>query len=136
MGVPDFVILNDGWNADPNVPHERVEIDGASVRLTFAADTFRLQRQNRSRHSLLFENVSRWVMHDLNDEGWYLDQCRYGRSAPDWGLFYEIVGEDKDALGAFEWNVIQPGTPVQRHFLFYLRDSTFECFADDWTLEA
>ena len=34
-----------------------------------------------------------------------------------------------------DWHIVGDARPLARHFLFYLRDETFECEADDWVLE-
>jgi hypothetical protein len=67
-----------------------------------------------------------------NDEGWCLGQCRYGAIAPAWGKFSEIVGPDALAHAPIDWQSTNHVNAGKRHFLFYLRDRTFECFADAW----
>jgi hypothetical protein len=48
------------------------------------------------------------------------------------GEFYEIVGPDALAHAPIDWQSTNHVNAGKRHFLFYLRDGTFECFADAW----
>ncbi len=41
--IPTFTRLNDGWNAEPNVPAPVVQIDGSTMYVGFLAD-FRTPR--------------------------------------------------------------------------------------------
>ena len=61
-------------------------------------------------------------------------QCRFGATPREWGDFYEVRG---DLLVASEddWQILNEPVADSRHFLFYLRDDTFECDADDWSFE-
>jgi hypothetical protein len=83
--------------------------------------------------SLTFIECSEWGLGSTNDEGWHLGQCRYSRIAPEWGEFYEIVGTDPLAHEPNDWKSTGQADVGKRHFLFYLRDETFECFANEWT---
>jgi hypothetical protein len=85
---------------------------------------------------LIFEGCWRYRLGRTNDEGWYLGQCRFSRLAPEWGEFYEVSGDLLDA-SVKDWvRLSAPPSDPTRHFLFYLRDSTFECDAVAYRLEA
>lgn len=130
---PVFTQLNSGWNANPNVPQERLEILGQDVVLSFDLNWYRFSGFRMGERGLLrFENVSRFLLSEVNDDGWYRGQCRYSRLAPKWGEFYEISGTDPLRDQPAGWEIVGNGGPRSRHFLFYLRDSTFECLAEDW----
>jgi hypothetical protein len=133
--VREFRQLNIGWNADPNVPDSRVTSDNSDVMLRFTLNSFVFDRfRFGERGTLRFTDCSRYRLGGTNDEGWYLGQCRYSKIAPQWGEFYEIVGDDPLRYESTEW-VTATGSGRDRHFLFYLRDGTFECIADDWAIE-
>lgn len=86
------------------------------------------------RGTLRFTGCSSYRLDGTNDEGWYRGQCRYTMIAPEWGEFYELVGDDPLRDQPTDW--IAVGSSQQsRHFLFYFRDDTFECIADDWMIE-
>jgi hypothetical protein len=83
--------------------------------------------------ALLFRNCSRYRLGSSNDEGWYRGQCRFSGVAPSWGEFYEVTGDLRLDAIPDDWINLRPQSPLARHFLFYLRDETFECTADDWS---
>ncbi|MBU3972721.1 MAG: hypothetical protein KKE42_02845, partial [Alphaproteobacteria bacterium] len=84
---------------------------------------------------LTFAGCTRWRLGLTNDHGWFGGQCRYSGIAPAWGEFYEIVDDDPVRDAPDDWRVEGSDKPSGRHFLFYLRDETFECMADDWRFE-
>ena len=130
-----FEQLNVGWNADPNVPEPRVTLENGDVLLSFALNSFIFDRfKLGERGTLRFTGCSRYLLGGTNDEGWYRGQCRYSKIAPQWGEFYEVVGDDPLRDQSTEWES-NAGSGRDRHFLFYFRDDTFECIADDWTIE-
>lgn len=130
-----FKRLNDDWNAEPNAPNEEVVVSGTSVRLTFFLNPWAYKADEEEKGCLTFEHCSMWRLGSINDEGWYRGQCRYSKIAPAWGEFYELLGNDDQRLQPDDWHKIMPLTPKCRHFLFYLRDSTFECFAAAWQFD-
>lgn len=131
-----FRQLNDGWNAAPNAPDPTVQIEGHDVVLTFIANSYQFPRfAVDQRLRLRFTGARRFSLGGTNDEGWYLGQCRFSNDAPEWGEFYEVSGDLKLEQGPIDWHIVHDRPRPGRHFLFYLRDETFECEADDWVLE-
>ena len=131
-----FRQLNEGWNADPNDPEATVHVDGRDVVLTFRPNPLQFPRFAKDqRIRLRLTNSRRYRLGSTNDEGWYRGQCRFSGEAPAWGEFYEVSGDLKLEQGPRDWHVVEAVRPPGRHFLFYLRDETFECEADGWTLE-
>lgn len=130
-----FRRLNDGWNAEPNAPNPIVSVEASTVQLQFVLNSYAYSGNIDELARLRFVDCSAWRLGSTNDEGWYLGQCRYSRLAPSWGEFYELIGEDPLRDLPTDWYQPNPmGTGI-RHFLFYLRDETFECFASDWVFE-
>ncbi len=135
MPSPTFLHLNENWNADPNAPNQKVTISGSTVRLTFFLNSWAYEAEEGEKGCITLERCSLWRLGMTNDEGWYAGQCRYSKVAPDWGEFYELLGEDEHRLQPVDWQKLSPLKPEHRHFLFYLRDDTFECFAAEWRFE-
>ena len=132
----NFVQLNADWNADPNAPGPRVAIEGDAVILEFLANPFQFPGFNQGQLlRLRFRGATRYRLGETNDEGWYRGQCRFSGLAPAWGGLYEVSGDLKlDRVT--DWIDVPDSQPSeQRHFLFYLRDETFECSANSWQLE-
>jgi hypothetical protein len=133
-GPTQFLKLNIGWNAEPNAPAPNVRIRGVDVILAFALN-HRVYRQFSEGQigQLVFANASRYRLGATNDEGWYRGQCRFTDAAPSWGEFYEVMGDLRLAQCPDDWRQVTDASSTSpRHFLFYLRDETFECDANDW----
>jgi len=130
-----FVKLNDGWNAQPNAPEPQVLFSEDALLLTFDLNAFQYPTfKEGQRATLRFTNCSRFRLGAPNDEGWYAEYYGDNTRAP-WGDFYEL---SDPSIGNFDsdWRVgPAPSAPQpQRHFLFHLRDDTFECHAADWSI--
>jgi hypothetical protein len=136
--VTHFVRLNHGWNAHPNAPFPETRVAGDSVTLDFFANPFRFPTfVDRQRIRVVFQGVWRYGFSPVNDEGWYLGQCRFSGLAPGWREFYELSGDLKLDQCEVEWRYLsEQQAPGLRHFLFYLRDEAFECDATSWQLIA
>ena len=130
-----FRKLNDGWNADPNVPEPSIKLLEGNLLLTFAPNYFRYDEyENVAALTLVFHNCVQYRIGPTNDEGWYRGQCRFSKIAPEWGEFYEVSGDlllsDLDQC----WTPASLVTPDNiNHYLFYFRDDTFECDAESWS---
>jgi hypothetical protein len=146
-----FTKLNEGWNAEPNGQEPSVYIQGSDLVFEFLLNGLMFPNyKNAEKGFLRFFNCWRYRLGETNDEGWYRGQCRFSRLAPEWGEFYEVHGDllldaipNPEAfrvrgleLGPFSLDWMTLGEPPEdsRHFLFYLRDQTFECDASAWEL--
>jgi hypothetical protein len=124
-----FHQINEGWNAEPNAPVPHVSVSGVDLLLDFLVNPFQFPEfEEEETAQLRFEKVRCYRLGPTNDEGWFRGQCRYSGVAPTWGEFYEISGDDDTATLPKDWIELR-GTG-SRHYLFYFRDETFECFAD------
>ena len=134
---PDFLQLNLGWNAEPNAPDPQLEILGNDIVLCFYVNPFQFKEFAEDEIGILrFVNCVRFRLGPTNDEGWYRGQCRFSKIAPEWGEFYEIVGDATTTNGPTDWRVMSTkGTGELHHFLFYFRDDTFECVAQSCVIE-
>ena len=133
MAKLTFIRLNDGWNAEPNAPEPRVAVATSTVSVNFLLNPWAYEADEEEVGILSFDGCRSWRLGATNDEGWYLGQCRYSTVAPAWGELYEIVGSDLLAEQPNDWHPVPIVGTGHRHFLFYLRDQTFECFAADWS---
>ena len=131
-----FLKLNADWNAEPNAPDPGVSVHAGRVVLEFLLNphVFRRFRPGQ-RGRLVFSGARRYRLGITNDEGWYRGQCRFSGKAPEWGEFYEISGDPLLDASPEDWVDLGPEETPPRHFLFYLRDHTFECRANDWRFE-
>lgn len=111
----------------------KIHVGASRVQLSFFLNPFAYEAEEEEIGCLTFENCSTWRLGPTNDEGWYLGQCRYSQAAPVWGEFYELVGEDDAPRQPSDWQTPPSPGSGSRHFLFCLRDDTFECFVANWT---
>lgn len=132
-----FTQLNLGWNADPNAPEPNVSMEGVDIRLAFYVNSFQFPGfAGGSRALIRFRGCRRYRLGPANDEGWYLGHCRFSRMAPAWGEFYQITGDSSVLLSPTDWVLVaDSGNVAVNHYLFYLRDETFECVAESWEVE-
>jgi hypothetical protein len=128
---------NHDWNAEPNAPAPVAVRQGSDLLLRFTLNAFRFKQFAEDETGILrFVDCTRHRLGVTNDEGWYRGQCRFSRYAPAWGEFYEISGAASSLGEPDDWIVSSPDKAGSRHFLFYFRDETFECFAAAWLFEA
>jgi hypothetical protein len=133
--VTSFTKLNEGWNAEPNAPHPGVRVDGKDVVLSFWMNPWQFPQYDEDDIGMLrFRHCSRYRLGPTYDEGWYLGQCRFSGMAPTWGEFYEVTGDLRLSKSPADWMELSAPNVHSRHFLFYLRDQTFECDAEGWDL--
>jgi len=128
-----FVTLNHGWNADPNAPEPKIERQGSDIVLSFAVNAFLFpQFEEGSVCSVKFHNCWRYRLGATNDEGWHLGQCRFSRLAPAWGEFYQVEGNLLLESAPQDWMITAAPRAESHHYLFYLKDGTFECDATSY----
>jgi len=131
-----FHQLNHGWNAEPNAPEPKVEVQAGDVVVTFLLNPFQFpQFSPDDLGRIRFLSCLRYRLGATNDEGWYRGQCRFSNLAPRWGEFYEVKGDLRLGECPDDWVKVSQAAGHARHFLFYFRDETFECDAEDWRFE-
>jgi hypothetical protein len=131
-----FVLLNQGWNAEPNAPEPRIAFHGSDVVLSFVVNAFQFpQFADGSICSIKFNKAWRYRLGATNDEGWHLGQCRFSKLAPAWGEFYEVSGNLLLESAPQDWVITAAPQPESHHYLFYLRDQTFECDAASYQVQ-
>ena len=133
---PRFHQLNKGWNAEPYVPNPVTEVQGRDLLLRFLVNAFQfMEFKEGETGALRFAGCERYRLGPTDDDGWYGGQCRFSKSAPEWGEFYIVEGDASLLDAPQDWQIIVPATGSGRHFLFYFRDNTFECVAEQCLIE-
>ena len=136
IAMTTFRQLNDGWNAEPNAPEQKVAVDGRDVVVSFLMNPFQFpQFSAEDVGRLRFTSCRRYRLGSTNDEGWFRGQCRFSKISPRWGEFYEVTGDLRLAECPDDWIDLHHSDEPTRHFLFYFRDETFECDATDWRFD-
>lgn len=131
-----FHQLNDGWNAEPYAPQPLIELQGQDLLLQFLVNAFQFTEFAEGERGMLrFLECRRYRLGPPNDDDWYDGRCRFSKLAPEWGEFYVLQGDATLLDAPQDWQSIAPTRQGGRHFLFYLRDNTFECVADHCIIE-
>ena len=136
-----FINLNNKWDAEPNAPMPRIEMDNkySTVKLTFYLNAFIHKDVEEDDMGILeFEDCYKYRLGSTNDEGFYRGQCRFSKTGVQWGNFYQIEGSkwEKD-FPSDEIIVDRSLTDKDglNHYLFYFRDNTFECIAKSYVFK-
>lgn len=131
----EFKRLNLDWNAEPNAPDVNVAVHDEDVWLRFHPNPYIYSDYADVDYlTLQFSRCSRYRFTPVNDEAWFLGNCRFSKLAPDWGEFYEVEGDFLETADTTPWCDGPSVDPAAKNFLFYFRDEAFECSADQWRL--
>lgn len=130
--------LNIDWNADPNDPDPKVTVKSQSIELKFYLNYFIYnQFKEGEKGKLIFKRPLTYRLGSPGDEGYYMGEFRYSNSQLPWGEFYILKDSDwKNELPDDKIKVsnIIP-TLAYKHYIFFLRDNTFECISTGYKFE-
>jgi len=132
----EFTQLNIDWNADPNAPCPLIKISDSDLLLSFHMNVMRFNNYSSDDFGILeFHNCIQFRMGEPNEEGWFCHEGdRYKQHGIEWGEFY-CIG-DSDWQANFGEPVYKRESPLTFnelcHYLFYFRDETFECVAENY----
>jgi len=131
----NFTKLNTTYDAEPNAPDPTVTVKESDVSLCFYLNPFIWDEVDaEDKAVLVFHDVYKYAVTGLNDEGWYMGQCRFSKKLP-WGHFYQLDDSNWQSDFPDDKHVIDTtlaNEPDLKHYLFYFRDETFECVAKSY----
>jgi hypothetical protein len=133
----EFTKLNIDWNAEPNVPEEKITVIGDTVIVEFYLNYFVYNRfAEDDKGKLTFTGCHKYSTKGTNDEGYYMGQHRYKYEDLPWGEFYKLETDWSIDFAADPVILSDPNNKERlNHYLFFFRDSTFECVAADYKIE-
>ena len=126
--------LNIEWNAEPNAPLPELSVDGSQIRIKFFLDSFLNDYlEDDEMGELIFVNCHKYSFNNCNDEAYYRSKYRYNNSQLPWGEFYELQTEWRNDFPQ-DGIVLNESVDesILKHFIFFLRDNTFECVAEKY----
>lgn len=124
-----FIQISTNWDADSVNPQVNLQIDRADLIMDIYT---KFTEGNKVK--IKFNNCAEYSLNTCNDEGYYYGQYRTNPTNLPWGEFYEIIsGLDRNYPEPII--KIQADKTNKRHFIFFFKDETFECLADDYDLE-
>lgn len=126
--------LNIDWNAEPNAPGVKLQVNENEIKLEFLLNPFAYDNvSEKDKGELIFNDCFKYSFNSCNDEGYFLGQYRYKNDQLPWGEFYELQHDwEKDFHPDFRMLNSQIKKDGLRHFIFFFRDNTFECVAKDF----
>ena len=131
----EFKQLNTDWNAHPNGPDPEVSVIGSNVTISFFLNNYLYnQFKEDDKGVLTFKNCSRYSFNSMNDEGYYMGKYRFKHTALPWGYFYLLTDADTN----FSKEIMLDSSiekEALNHYIFFFRDNTFECMAEDFELK-
>ena len=123
------------WNADPISPEIELNQIGFDLTMDIYLNHYAFENYKvGDKAKIRFINCSIFSLNTCNEEGYYYGQYRTNANELPWGEFYEIKSGLSRELPE---PVVQLSTDLinKRHFLFFFKDETFECLADDFKVE-
>lgn len=131
----DYVQITKDWNAHSVSPEIELQPINSNLLMTLFLNAYVFEGfEEGDKANILFKNCSKYSLNICNDEGYYYGQYRTYPSELPWGEFYEIrSGLDRE----FPEPIINLTTDNsnKRHFIFFFKDETFECLADDYKID-
>jgi hypothetical protein len=130
-----YIKLNKNWNAQPNVPQPYVTNTDEGIDLSFFLNPLLFQHIDEDdKGTLKFLDVYAYRLGATGEEGYNRGEFRYKNAQLPWGEFYELLGsnwkndfpDDKQIINE------KANKSKLRHFIFFLKEETFECLAIDY----
>jgi len=130
-----YVKLNKNWNSEPNTPEAEVLKTDDGIALTFLLNALIFQHiDEHDKGSIYFFNVYVYRLGSTNDEGYFNCDFRFKKEQLPWGEFYELFNSNWKHNFPDEKVILDDSINKNklRHFIFFLKDQTFECLALDY----
>lgn len=127
--------LNKNWNADPNAPDPKVSPIDDGIELSFLLNGNVFEHLDEGEMGRLkFHEVQAYRLGATNDEGYLRGQFRFKNEQLPWGEFYELKGSKWETDFPDDKVIVNESIDKKelRHFIFFLKDHTFECIAVDY----
>lgn len=130
-----FKKLNTNWNAEPNAPQPKITASEEGLQLSFLLNSFQFEHIDADEVGrLVFQEVYAYKLDSTNDEGYAHGDFRYKNNQLPWGEFYELTESKWESNFPADKIVLDEAVNKKelRHFIFFLKDSIFECLASDY----
>jgi hypothetical protein len=130
--------LNKNWNAEPNDPQPIISSTEEGISLTFLLNHFLFEHIDEGEYGRLnFEDVYGYRHGPTNDEGYFNGQFRFKQDQLPWGEYYLLPNSKWQ--NDFPKDIVLLDDTINKnklkHFIFFMKDSTFECLAIDYTFQ-
>ena len=128
--------LNIDWNAEPNAPEPNLTVENGNVVIKFYLNYFLYEQFSEGDiGKLTFTNCKKFDFNNVNDERYFSGKYRYSENDLPWGDFYKILTSENDFPKNPEITEINRNVKNLNHYIFFFRDNTFECLAENYKFE-
>ena len=133
----EAIKLTIDWNAEPNAPDVVLSINGSTIILDFYVNYFLFEKfKENERAKVTFKNCHKYSFNPMNDEGYYKGQYRYTNTDLPWGEFYKLnTNWQTDFPNHYTVSSEIDEMDGLNHYIFFFRDNTFECVAENYSIE-
>jgi hypothetical protein len=130
-----YTKLNKNWNAESNAPKPVISKTDEGIELTFLLNPLLFEHIDEDDQGTLeFFDVYAYRLGATSNEGYNRGEFRFKNDQLPWGEFYELRGSNWKSNFPDDKQVLHEkfNTNKLRHFIFFLKEETFECMAVDY----
>ncbi len=142
--------LNTSYQSDPNTANPNIELHKNQLTLKFQLNTEMHEFKQTDIGKITFVKCLMVRVGSPNDEGYTSAQEEGVRYSPwnkidfpqiEWGSFYEVESSDWSSITDYEGytdNKLMETVKDKskfKHFVFFMKEATFECVAESYTEE-
>lgn len=130
----NFIKLNHNWNSAPNGTDVNIIVSGTDLAVSFELNSLQYTEFSCGDiGTLMFHHCMQYRLGSPNLEGFYsFGESRFKEYGVAWGEFYLVEESDWQETFSDLIAVSHQRPAEMHHYLFYLRDETFECIASDY----
>ena len=130
----NYKLLNLNWNAEPNVPNDKLYRNADNLILEFELNYFIFESFHKDQTGrLTFKGCHKYAYGGTNDEGYFKGQLRYKNADLPYGDFYEL---ETDWINDFPKEAVIIDSDIKnrklKHYIFIMKENIFECVAEDY----
>ena len=131
--------INKNYESDPNTAKPIIELNEDILKLSFELNYFKFSFKEKQKGFIKFHGCKAFRSGIPNDEGFYLSQNIIWNSNVikniDFGSFYEAFNIPKKYYENFyvlNSNNMGISREELHHYVFFMKEGTFECIANSY----
>lgn len=123
------------YASNPNIAAPEIYLYEKNLTLRFPVNTFINNLEDGHIGKILFKNCTAFRVGSPNDEGYGIGSDTVWNEASfpgiEWHHFYEVLDSSGPTFERF-FTTESHDQSSQRHFVFFMKEATFECYARDF----
>lgn len=136
--------LNKNYEADPNIGSPEIEIFENTLSLKFFLNSSKFAFKEDQKGTIKFINCVMFRVGSPNDEGFFYSKIKDNIKNDsiwntsdfpeiEWDNFYEVQNTPKDHFSRFYKIEDYQNLDNLHHYVFFMKEATFECLAESYT---